>query len=316
MRKAQTSVVITSFNQKEFITEAVDSALGQKYAKVEVIVVDDGSDDGTQEHLRHYFGNTINLILQHNQGPSAAVNSGILAATGEFISFLGGDDICFSNRVSEQVLHLESTSTDVVFCVPKIIDFAGKELSAGCFSVFEKPFDESDLLRVLLTEGNFLCAPSATLRREVFSRVGLFRLGFVQLQDYEFWIRCSVAGVRMSMQTKQFLAYRRHAANLSATGANAAQIEEALILETLIEDQGAHSSLRKVFKNLLPPVQDSVVLLTELDKVLLSLGHRNKYFQSMGAMRAIKAYEFTNFREEVLQKKIIFPAFLRNCLSE
>jgi glycosyltransferase involved in cell wall biosynthesis len=86
------SIIICLYNQRRFITDALDSALSQKNAEFEVIVVDDGSTDGSQEILREY-GNTIRFVcLNTNQGHSVAANCGASEATGKYLAFLDGDD--------------------------------------------------------------------------------------------------------------------------------------------------------------------------------------------------------------------------------
>lgn len=86
------SIVIPTYNRRRFVAAAIDSGLRQTYANCEVIVVDDGSVDGTADCLREKYGDRIVLISQANQGPGIARNSGIAAARGEFIQFLDADD--------------------------------------------------------------------------------------------------------------------------------------------------------------------------------------------------------------------------------
>ena len=84
------SVIITSHNQREFIKEAVDSALSLCHKPAEIIVVDDGSRDGSPDILRQY-GDAIRLVcLEENQGASAAINQGVRQATGDYLVFLDG----------------------------------------------------------------------------------------------------------------------------------------------------------------------------------------------------------------------------------
>jgi glycosyltransferase involved in cell wall biosynthesis len=86
------SIIIISYNQREFIKDAVDSALCQRNDPAEIIVVDDASTDGAQEILRQY-GDAIRLICREtNQGACAARNCGAALATGEYLVFLDGDD--------------------------------------------------------------------------------------------------------------------------------------------------------------------------------------------------------------------------------
>jgi len=92
MSMTRFSIIITSYNQREFIKDAVDSALVQRTAEKEIIVVDDASTDGTQEILRQY-GDAIRLVcLETNQGACAARNCAAALAAGEHLVFLDGDD--------------------------------------------------------------------------------------------------------------------------------------------------------------------------------------------------------------------------------
>jgi glycosyltransferase involved in cell wall biosynthesis len=92
MSMTRFSIVITSYNQREFIKDAVGSALSLRNAEKEIIVVDDGSTDGSQEVLRQY-GDAIGLVcLETHQGCGAARNSGAALASGEYLMFLDGDD--------------------------------------------------------------------------------------------------------------------------------------------------------------------------------------------------------------------------------
>ncbi len=95
----QISVIIPTFNRAQSVGEAISSVEKQTRKADEIIVVDDGSDDGTPEILRHFDGR-IRLIRQANQGVSAARNAGIQAASGEWIAFLDSDDLWYPNRLA------------------------------------------------------------------------------------------------------------------------------------------------------------------------------------------------------------------------
>lgn len=93
MSEIRFSIIITSYNQREFIKDSLDSALSLRSPASEIIVVDDGSKDGSQEILRQY-GDAIRLVcLETNQGAGAARNCGAALATGEYLVFLDGDDV-------------------------------------------------------------------------------------------------------------------------------------------------------------------------------------------------------------------------------
>src|SRR5271165_4544868 len=100
------SAIIATYNRAYIVHEAIESILAQSYKNIEIIVVDDGSTDDTQEKLRR-FGDRIRLLHQPNAGPAAAWNAGIRAARGEIICFLGSDDVWLPTFVECQVSLLE-----------------------------------------------------------------------------------------------------------------------------------------------------------------------------------------------------------------
>jgi glycosyltransferase involved in cell wall biosynthesis len=96
------SIVVTSYNYAAFLREAVDSALAQTYADVEVVVVDDGSTDGSREIITGY-GDRVVAVLKENGGHPSAVNAGVKAATGGIILMLDADDVAAPNRAARVV---------------------------------------------------------------------------------------------------------------------------------------------------------------------------------------------------------------------
>lgn len=96
------SVVIPTFNRRELLVDAIDSVLRQKYADIEIIVVDDGSDDGSSNMLAQRFPE-VHALQQANQGPAAARNRGIAAATGEWMAFLDSDDIWLAHKIEREL---------------------------------------------------------------------------------------------------------------------------------------------------------------------------------------------------------------------
>jgi len=93
------SIVIPTYNRKQFVSDAIDSCLAQTYDNCEIIVVDDGSADGTDRFLQERYGGRIRFIYQDNQGPGIARNRGIETARGEFIHFLDADDQLHERKI-------------------------------------------------------------------------------------------------------------------------------------------------------------------------------------------------------------------------
>src|SRR6266513_3016176 len=116
------SVIIPTYNCGRFIREAIDSALAQTHAPLEVIVVDDGSTDETAQVLAEY-GATIRCIWQENQGVAAARNTGLAAARGEYLAFLDADVIWKPRKLELQIARFETDSTiGLVHCRTETFD--------------------------------------------------------------------------------------------------------------------------------------------------------------------------------------------------
>ena len=125
------SVVIPTHNHAGYIRQAIDSALAQTSAPLEVIVVDDGSTDETPRILADY-GGRIRAIRQSNAGVSVARNTGIAAAAGDLIALLDSDDSWAPTKLERQIARLSADpGVGLVHCGSERVDEAGRRLSAG-----------------------------------------------------------------------------------------------------------------------------------------------------------------------------------------
>jgi glycosyltransferase involved in cell wall biosynthesis len=101
MRKSPLiSIIIPTFNDKDVVCDAIDSSLTQTYNPVEVIVIDDGSSDGTGTQLKDRYGSRIRYIYQDNRGLAGARNAGIRIASGKYLQFLDADDVIHCDKIS------------------------------------------------------------------------------------------------------------------------------------------------------------------------------------------------------------------------
>ena len=118
MKIPRVSVIIPTYNREEYVVKAIDSVLGQKFDDYEFIVVDDGSTDNTKEIVNKY-GDMIRYIYQHNSGVSAARNTGIKLAKGEWVAFLDSDDEWRPDYLLTQIEYGRAESLAFV-CRPRI----------------------------------------------------------------------------------------------------------------------------------------------------------------------------------------------------
>jgi glycosyltransferase involved in cell wall biosynthesis len=182
------SVVIPTYNYHQFVVEAVESVLAQTYQPLEIIVVDDGSTDGTRAELERFEGR-IRYLFQENRGLPAARNRGIRAAEGEYVALLDADDLWAPTKIAKQVAVLErSPQVGLVFCGLTRVDVA-----SGQSTIRHCPPDlRGDVRRQLLQRNCVTGSASAALvRRACFDKVGLFDETLRSAEDWEMWIRIS-----------------------------------------------------------------------------------------------------------------------------
>lgn len=121
------SVIIPAYNVAPYILEAIESVINQTYSNIEIIIINDGSTDGTLEAVSELpvSNRIIKIITQRNQGVSVARNTGIQSASGEYLMFLDGDDWLESNCVSTLMSYM-TNDVEIVKCAFKLIDRENK----------------------------------------------------------------------------------------------------------------------------------------------------------------------------------------------
>ncbi len=192
------SVIIPSFNSEKTVSMTVESALAQTYPDIEVIVVDDGSTDGTRQILEPY-ADRIRYIYQENKKHSGARNTGIRAAQGEYLAFLDSDDLWLPEKIERQVAVLDQHPEVVlVACVARYIDQQGNPARSSGRSlerysgVVEAPSDWTR--RLFLGDAVPGGGSSAMVRREALLKAGLFDEGLDYAEDWDTWMRVSFLG--------------------------------------------------------------------------------------------------------------------------
>ncbi|MDD5302643.1 MAG: glycosyltransferase [Elusimicrobia bacterium] len=187
--KPLVSVVIPSYNMAAFTPLTVESVLAQDYPAVEVIVVDDGSSDGSVEALRR-FGGRIKVIEQKNAGACAARNRGLKESRGEFIAFLDCDDLWEPSKLSECVAALRARPEAVmVHSLAYWIDAAGKIFGPPSFKA--KP---SGRVFDALSRGNFVVNSTPLSRTEAVRAAGGWDEAIFTTADWDMWLRLAKSG--------------------------------------------------------------------------------------------------------------------------
>ena len=116
------SVALVTYNQENYLAQAIDSVLDQSFANLELVIVDDGSSDSSAEIACTYNDERVSFIRQENQGPSGAVNTAISAARGRYIALLSGDDFCHPDRLEKQLAGYEAGKPRILFSDCRLVD--------------------------------------------------------------------------------------------------------------------------------------------------------------------------------------------------
>ena len=181
------SVIIPTYNRKQFIIEAIDSVLNQTYENWEICIVDDGSTDNTYEEIEYLLKNPkIKYKYQENAGQSVARNNAILLSTGQYVCFLDSDNIWLYNRLEIASCYIENNPhADVIYGDSITIDINGKELTRKKIQKF------SGRITHELLKDNFVSMNAALAKRECFEELGMFNEQDRLAEDYELWLRFS-----------------------------------------------------------------------------------------------------------------------------
>ncbi|MEM4406501.1 MAG: glycosyltransferase [Candidatus Methanomethylicaceae archaeon] len=188
------SIIIPTYNCRKWVSEAVDSALSQTYPRCEIIVVDDGSNDGTDLLLQERYGDKIRYYFQDNKGRSAARNRGLKEAKGEYIQFLDADDLIMPEKIARQVEFLEANrDVDVVYGDVLLFLEDDKE---DVWPHEKRIYYASGrgLLKKMLHEP-FLQTVHALYRRKCIEAIGGFDESLKRVEDWEFHLRLARLGV-------------------------------------------------------------------------------------------------------------------------
>jgi glycosyltransferase involved in cell wall biosynthesis len=221
------SVVIPSYNDARFVRQAIGSVLAQTHRALDVIVVDDGSTDGTAD-IALEFGSPVRVFRQANAGAAVARNRGLDEARGEYVAFLDADDFWHPRKTEVQLRHLRTCGQCVAIYCNKIelrADMAEPSWhEAGqhdCLDALSPDPRSSGWLYLELLRASVLHTSTVMASRETLEKVGRFDVALRKGQDLDYWLRLSRLGP-IHMLDSVLSAYRIHRASIShrAMGTN------------------------------------------------------------------------------------------------
>lgn len=293
---ASISVIIPTYNQDQFLSEAINSVLTQTHPAEEIIVVNDGSTDRTAQVLSDYKRvANLSIIHQKNQGLSAARNSAISQAKGSYIALLDSDDVMEANRLEVQWKYLQKHhNIDILYTSVTLINETGRSIGA----IKREKIPSSDFLAEEFFRNQIPSPSTLFAHKRVFDKC-LFDPHFVIGEDWEWTLRAAHHFVFEYLDIP-LTKYRRHGAGLSEKTRNLRTLEYALLRDygiahimkvvdrSSIKDKDLHKG------KILFIMEEYPLALTWLEKSCgdLSLFYQgNCYFQLGQFKKALTFYE-------------------------
>lgn len=175
------SIITPSYNQSAYLEDTLCSVLNQDYPRIEYIVIDGGSTDGSQEIIQRYADHLAFWVSEPDRGQADAINKGLRRATGEIAAWLNSDDLYMAGAVKEAVEALNAhPQTGMVYADGLMVDANSQLLDTHRY----RTYDVLDLLSF-----DVLLQPTVFMRREVLEEVGYLGEDYHLMLDHELWIR-------------------------------------------------------------------------------------------------------------------------------
>jgi len=223
------SVLIPVFNGKKYLRLAVDSVLRQTFTDFEVLLLDDGSSDGSREIMESFarVDSRCKIHSWPNRGIVATLNAGLEIAAGRYIIRMDSDDICAPERFDKQIQFLEDNPHCVVVGSKVLwIDPAGMPLR-----IAGELLDHAEIDAENMRGGQVLHHPAVTIRRDALQRSGAYREGFRHAEDLDLFLRLAEIGTVANLPDL-LLFYRQH---LNSIGHRYPDQQRAAVRDAVIE---------------------------------------------------------------------------------
>tara|TARA_B100000953_G_scaffold52800_1_gene40936 strand:- start:370 stop:1248 length:879 start_codon:yes stop_codon:yes gene_type:complete len=208
------SVVIPVYNSEEYLEECLNSVIGQTYEDIEIIAVDDGSEDSSLDILKKY-SDKVHIFSQKNQGLATALNLGIGKIKGNWLKWFSPDDVMFTNTIETLVCEAKKHSNDtILYSNWNIIDAAGNTLREFHESNYNEISDFDYNIRLL--DGQQINVNTTLIPSQLFEKYSMQNLDDPVAIDYDFFLRVALLrGVKFHLIQKPLVKYRIHSDQLS-----------------------------------------------------------------------------------------------------
>jgi glycosyltransferase involved in cell wall biosynthesis len=186
---SKVTVILPAFNAEKHIEEAIESVLNQTFTDLELLIIDDGSNDGTGDIVKKYKEKdqrVISIISHTNEGVVRSLNKGLEISSSDFIARIDADDIWTNEKLERQMRHLNEDEDLYMSATAKININDKGEVRKG--DKYPQIFEYQEIKQNILKR-NIFCHSSVVFRRDILNTVGYYNESFVNSEDYEYWIR-------------------------------------------------------------------------------------------------------------------------------
>ncbi len=228
------SIVTACFNAAATVEETLRSVLGQSGVGLEYIVIDGASTDGTTGIIERFAPRLAHYVSEPDRGQVDALNKGFARATGDILGFLNADDVLLPGTLSSVCAAFAAApDREIVSGGLEWIDFEGQPLGAHHGEI-ETLDDILDIFRVWWAQKQWV-QPEVFFRRALKDRVGPLDDRYHLAFDYDFWVRCFLAGARVARLSQPLVKFRRHANQKSVDTARGDHEIRAILAEHLAD---------------------------------------------------------------------------------
>lgn len=294
MYRPLVSIIIPVYNGANYMKEAIDSAVNQTYENIEVIVINDGSnDDGKTEGIAKSYGNKIKYIYKENGGVSSALNLGIKEMKGEYFSWLSHDDKYELDKIEKQIMFLNKYGNQkdlIALCGTQQIDKNSKNISTRMKKRNLKEnqiINYEEVIKNLLSKGTFNgCA--LLIHKSVFEKCGNFdeRLRFSQ--DFYLWIEIFLKHYNLIYSNDKLVYSRVHNQQVTQTKREIFHRDSIYISKSLINDFAKESDNKNNFYYLFAKRN----AIYGINEITLNYIREDKKFKRLSIIDICKLYMY------------------------
>lgn len=275
------SVVVTSYNYAAFLQPCVESVLGQTYRNLELLLVDDGSTDATDQVVQRWAADPrFQYIKQQHAGQATARNAGVRRSRGAVLAFLDADDCWHPTKLEKQLERFANPQVGVVYSRARYIDAQGVEVDFRPSGDYLLP--RRGAVMQYLVFDNFVPFSSSLVRRHCFEQVGGFDESLAMADDWDLWLRLSVDN-RFDYVDEPLFYYRM---------GHAGQLSRRLELRQQCCD--------RIFDRFLSSNAEHIPPQTVRKARAYICANRGRYFEDVDRWRALRYY-FRSIRHEPVQ---------------